>query len=142
VHAVVSKEEGTMKLVIDRSRWRRGEGTMGSSLLGADGKMCCLGFYCKAVGKADGEIRGVAYPDSVGVGGWLDKDYGLSEIPEEHLDGHPVLGKPPTRRVAQMMAAVNDTVWLTPEAREAWLAAAFKRLGDVDVEFVDGEEGR
>jgi hypothetical protein len=38
-----------MKLVIDRSKWLRGEGAEDSYLFRpSDGKMCCLGFYGSA----------------------------------------------------------------------------------------------
>lgn len=40
-----------MKLVIDRSKWLRGEGSYNSYLLRAtDKKQCCIGFLCEALG--------------------------------------------------------------------------------------------
>lgn len=38
-----------MKVIIDRTKWYRGQGSIGSSLLRpTDQKMCCVGFFGKA----------------------------------------------------------------------------------------------
>ena len=47
-----------LKVVIDRKRWLRGEGTARSRLLRPeDGKMCCIGFVAKAAGVEDVEMK-------------------------------------------------------------------------------------
>lgn len=47
-------------VVIDRSRWLRGEGSNQSYLLRKDDqKMCCVGFLCQALGYEPGEIEGL-----------------------------------------------------------------------------------
>ncbi len=45
-----------MNLTIDRTKWLVGERSSVSGLLREDGKMCCLGFYCKALGFTDAEL--------------------------------------------------------------------------------------
>ena len=58
------------EFTVDVSRWRRG-GYRGpssinvTSLLGPDGKMCCLGFWCKASGLSSDTIRGHGHPSDV-----------------------------------------------------------------------------
>lgn len=56
-----------MKLVIDRAKWYRGQGSGDSALLLGDGTMCCLGFYAKALGAADRDILGVIDPKGPSV---------------------------------------------------------------------------
>lgn len=52
-----------MKLVIDRSKWLQGEASVVSMLLRPqDGKMCCLGFYCLALGAPEKSINRVHTP--------------------------------------------------------------------------------
>lgn len=54
----MSKRYRTPKrLVIDRKRWKRGNG-MTSALLTDSGQMCCLGFYARACGFSRKEIHG------------------------------------------------------------------------------------
>lgn len=51
------KKAKTMKLVIDRNVWLRGEGSDRSALLRpTDGKMCCVGIYLKALGVPEDEL--------------------------------------------------------------------------------------
>ena len=55
-----------MKLVIDESKWLRGEGHEHSRLLREkDGKMCCLGFLALACGFSEKEIKGRGGPDNI-----------------------------------------------------------------------------
>lgn len=51
-------------LVINRDKWLRGRPGDGS-LLNSEGKMCCLGFYCKALGIEPKYIRGKGMPDDL-----------------------------------------------------------------------------
>jgi hypothetical protein len=66
-----------MKLIIDRKKWLRGEGFMGSRLLrSGDNKKCCVGFYANALGFADEQIRDsstLAIVDKLGVCDWKTK---------------------------------------------------------------------
>lgn len=55
-----------MKLIIDRAKWLRGEGSEDSYLVRAsDGKMCCLGFYGQACGLDIEAMRDVPSPAEV-----------------------------------------------------------------------------
>ena len=54
------------KLIIDRSKWLRGEGPSRSYLLRAeDGKMCCLGFECLLRGQKEDDILLVKMPSAI-----------------------------------------------------------------------------
>lgn len=79
-------------VVIDRRRWLRGEGPDASRLLRkTDGKMCCLGFVCEAVGVSAERLvnRGtprvvVSGVDGLAVRGELIPD-GLAQL-LQHAD--------------------------------------------------------
>lgn len=125
-----------MKLVIDRSKWLRGEGSTNSQLRRlSDGKMCCLGFHALACG-ADKklitgstqplhlcEIRGFKYPSGQTWAGtatplgssvdWLGP-YMFSRLTE-----------------------INDAANIDDATREAWLIEGFRVLGGVEIEFVN-----
>lgn len=52
-----------MKLAINRNRWIRGEGGRVSYLYrSSDKKMCCLGFYCLAIGIKIDQMRDIRSP--------------------------------------------------------------------------------
>lgn len=102
-----------MKLVIDRSKWLRGEGSSKSSLLRtSDGKMCCLGFLGLACGIAPDRLKGNSNP-------------------------HDVTGRWPSwllhHEVCYSLMNANDVA----RVDEGRIAALFAANG-VEVEFVDG----
>jgi len=71
-------------LVIDRSRWLRGEGADKSFLhRPEDGKQCCLGFYLRSCRVPLRELRGAAIPSDLETvpsqAAWLDDGHGRSE---------------------------------------------------------------
>lgn len=129
------------KVVIPRSRWLRGEGAMKSFLLRAsDGKMCCLGHACLALGKTEDDIRQVKSPNS------------KHKLATHDLYGettecvHPGKG---TRLVVEMPEGItsvpdavsramnlNDVYELPDAEREPLIAQALAEVG-LDVEFVD-----
>lgn len=114
-----------MKLVIDRSRWLRGEGDDRSLLLRErDSKMCCLGFYSLALGFDEEDIREYASPDEVD---------GEVEYPEWMYrdDGHCDML---SRDVVDLMV-VNDAKSIWDPDRERSITSIFARNG-VEVEFV------
>ena len=49
-------EKQMIKVTVKRSEWLRGEGAEASRLLRGDGKMCCLGFVCLALGATKEQI--------------------------------------------------------------------------------------
>ena len=57
-----------MEFQIDRKTWLHGEGSKASYLLRKeDGKKCCLGFFCNALGISDDIILNKKSPDGVGT---------------------------------------------------------------------------
>lgn len=123
-------------VVISRRRWLRGEGAATSMLLREDdGKMCCVGFMCKARGYTDSEIQNrggvhsLADPTKMGVVaaqyGWLttyEPLYRINDVP----DGQRNRGIPGTLGRTPM----------TPELREREITERAKLLG-FDVTFED-----
>jgi len=119
-----------MKLVIDRKRWLRGEGSEGSMLLRSiDDKMCCLGFYGIACGLTPERIRDAETPSDVpvqsfkksidsiwGNGDWLFKNYTSS------ADCEALMG-------------ANDDEHSSDQAREDRIKEVFAKH-DVEVEFI------
>lgn len=112
------------KLVIDRSRWLRGEGGDYSKLLrSGDNKMCCLGFYLRNLGYSDENIEDLCTPNSVLTAttvSWLLKDGGVYNSDDS----------------CELMK-VNDTKAVTPQEREDRVKELFLKNG-VEVTFVDG----
>ena len=123
-----------MKLIIDRSKWLRGEGHEGSMLLRpSDSKMCCLGFFGIACGLKEGQIYEVEDPSSLAC---------HSEDTVWH-DGEWLYGPTSTRLSADCdyLIDVNDnpelkdSASLTEQEREDKIATIFAKHG-VEVEFV------
>jgi hypothetical protein len=106
-----------MKLRIDRGKWLRGEGCDDSYLRRpSDEKMCCVGFYCLALGKTEKEITGIVWPYPI-------LDAGVDSMPEEArwLDG-----------AADGLAQANDDEDI--EYRECDITDIFAQHS-VEVEF-------
>jgi hypothetical protein len=63
-----------MKVIVDRTKWLRGQyGQYDSYLLREhDGKMCCLGFRCEQLGVSRDDLKGKEMPESVEE--WLPED--------------------------------------------------------------------
>jgi hypothetical protein len=59
----MEEKKHVTEFTVERSRWHRGKGPQGSSLLrSVDGKMCCLGFLGIACGHSPEELEGVSVP--------------------------------------------------------------------------------
>jgi hypothetical protein len=119
------------QLVIDRSRWLRGNPD-DSCLLDRNGKMCCLGFYLKSCGAADVELLEAGSPACLThhprPAKWLVVNVARDDLHEAtQLDSN---------RCTALMQ-VNDSVEWTDENREREIAHLFHRQG-IEVEFVDG----
>jgi hypothetical protein len=126
-------EETKTELVIDRKRWLRGEGGAVSKLLRpSDGKMCCLGFYGRALGFSPDEIGHLSSPSDTYASGrwpaWL-----LQYVYERgcHSD----------TETCNQLIRTNDDAPTAPDEREAKIAAIFARHG-VTVRFVDEPEAQ
>lgn len=120
------------KLIIDRSRWYRGQGGEGSGLLLGNGHMCCLGFHALACGYTEEEIDGKQYPNALRY--QVDR---ISHPAQWLFDRSPSLAG---TRWESALAAINDTREVDDAIREAWLIEGFRVLGDIEVEFIDGPE--
>lgn len=123
------------KLTIDRSKWAR-RGLNGySQLLNSKGAMCCLGFYTKACGATDQQLRGIPGPASlkdsgVAVPAWL-----VAELPDQSPGGS---WHSPSTEARRLMDENDGTETTTTEAElEAFITTTFAKHG-VEVTFIDG----
>jgi hypothetical protein len=108
----------TMKLVINRKQWLRGEGACFSRLLrGPDGKMCCVGCYAIALGAKPADIMGLDMIDELPS---ICPDWGYTRYGNNDINN---------------LYANNDSVNISEERREAVIKKIFARH-DVEVEFV------
>ena len=123
-----SDVDGRMRLVIDRSRWRRGDHQDGA-LRNRDGTRCCLGFLAEACGYAVEETLEVL-------------------TPRELIDGLGGKSLFPSRLILdvespdELLIDANDKPCEPSQPdfepkREARIAELMSSIG-VDVEFVDG----
>lgn len=117
------------KLVIDRTRWLRGE-SQGVLLRARDGKMCCLGFEAIRRGCTEDEIAGVTTP------AYLSKDNphiklftDLSLVDERGLPYDD-------NALCESLTATNDAGDLSDAARESRITELFAEI-DIEVEFVN-----
>lgn len=112
-----------MKLIIDRQRWLRGEGSNDSCLLReSDKKMCCLGFYCTAKGKSQEDILDLVTPG--------DFSNPHEEFPELITDEERA------NTICSALIRSNDDLYLEEKHRESKIQEEFKKL-EVDVEFIN-----
>lgn len=114
------------KLVIDRTKWLRGEGSEASRLLRpSDGKMCCLGFYSLSCGLTDKDIQNIPAAPEIAeipeVMDWLIEDCGNRIV---HSDD-----------AAELMD-YNDTPPIRDTDREAHITEIFAKHG-IEVEFIN-----
>lgn len=128
-----------MKLVIDRSKWLRGEGSEASGLLrSSDGKMCCLGQLALSIGATPEQITHVDEPEHCPTLPWpkgmllpvdlFDEDeYEENVGPEERFT---------TSQITYHLMITNDAEGLSDAERENQLREEFAKL-DIEVEFVN-----
>lgn len=122
--------EKVTKLIIDRKKWARGRG--GSELLQEDSTMCCLGFYAKALGYTDDDIRWRSTPSETIARHPTKRNlFPAWLLSEKSYTGNSEAGC--------LLMKYNDApnYEVPSEAvREANIARIFKEVGGVDVEFV------
>lgn len=114
------------EFTVSRSTWYRGEGSTYSRLLRSDGKMCCVGFLCKAMGMTDKDIMDkpevkdteVAMPN----GRLLHYTEAFSPLAE-------------SAHILNEAYEVNDSEIQTDKWREAEITKLFKTV-NIDVHFV------
>jgi len=122
-----------MKLVIDRSKWARGQRPDSYLLRRRDSKMCCLGFFGLACGLTEAALVGMQEPREVAKFGkwprWL--------VEEDNADPYEAIWC--DSDAAGRLIEANDEPDISEADREQCIAAIFAENG-VEVEFVDGTE--
>lgn len=109
-----------INVTVRRSRWLRGEGSTYSSLYRSeDGRMCCLGFACEALGYQVEDIRDISSPNELDTPTIWE---GLEAL--ERFNGDYVCG-PVTRQLMEY----NDDKLLPDSEREAKIAALGSKIG-------------
>lgn len=117
-----------MKLVIDRTRWLRGEGRGSRLLRQEDNKMCCLGFLGQHCGVSDAEMLERAAP-------WQAKPEKFPSWLTIKLDPEEDSVLDASKACYDIMRT-NDNTSLSDLTREATLVEMFANH-DIQVEFVN-----
>lgn len=153
-----------MKLVIDRTRWQRGNPAGSSSLLNhKTGKMCCLGFYALAEGLTKYQIKDMSSPRAAVLIGteytakdltitpekvpmhkllavtnyYADKEVAMMDN-TKHCDSMMMVNDVPLGRMTKIMKD-NEPVQIklgSESEREAILTEMFADI-DVEVTFIN-----
>lgn len=112
------------ELVIDCDKWcRGGKGGSYSALLNPQGYMCCLGFYAKACGLTDNQIRYIVDPGALYVGSQF-------RLPD-------MLNDTAVNENTAALICANDDGHMTPDSeRRKNITKLFKNI-DVDVTFIN-----
>lgn len=124
-----------MDLIIERSRWLRGENDgkgnpAEPTLRDFDGNMCCLGFYCLALGVTINDMLEIPDPQHlIDATGDKFKD-SLKYLVKSTSD------KVDNTKICVELMDVNDSYEKTEGMRERGIRARFKKMG-VNVTFVD-----
>lgn len=122
-----------MKLKIERRKWLRGEGR-GVLYRPNDGRMCCLGFYCKAKGFSKTEMEGLSSPEELTYDSALDSkrikkiEALLEKTPEGYYSDYI------DNEICRSLVDINDDEKRSDTVREKMIKTRFKKIG-VDVEF-------
>ncbi len=125
------KQRERKKLIVNRSKWRSGDGmtqkrSSGKGeirLLNNEGYMCCLGFACKQFG--DLEDKHILHLDS--------PKQAYTAI--EKLSNHVFHDCVQNTSLSKQAMTINDDSLLTREEREKELKALFSKF-HVDLSFV------
>lgn len=117
-----------MKLIIDRQKWLRGEGSAASSLLrAADQKQCCIGIYLEQTGINRAMLNGRKAFKS-----YVSSKYGHVNV----LPTTSETGWLHDNEIVVPLYQINDNVNLNDAEREAELTTRFAAQG-VEVEFIN-----
>jgi hypothetical protein len=112
--------------VVERSKWLRGSPP--GVLMDDDEKMCCLGFYAKACGFKDEDIRNVPAPYSLV---YQDKYEWKTKL----LVSDPISGRG-SSEFCKDAINTNDVEGLSDSERESDLTDTFNKIG-ITLTFVD-----
>ena len=111
--------------VVERSRWLRG--SPAGTLLDEEGKMCCLGFYARACGFSEEDIKGIPSPFSLVY---------TKKIPWETKLLKDAATNLCSSEACRDAIRTNDNECLRDPEREADLIDTFNSIG-VTLTFVD-----
>jgi hypothetical protein len=118
-----------MKLVINRKIWLRGEGSEKSYLRRGDGKQCCVGIYCSALGVPEDELTGnvdaTRIQKNSTLPSWLFCTPGRMYSSRDANEAYQINDQ----------VVLSDTPVESESERERLIAEIFARH-DVQVEFV------
>lgn len=112
------------EFTIIRSKWFRGLGSFGSSLLRVDGTMCCLGQVARQCGVKNEEMRGTGSPE------------GLDNSVRPLLPAFLLAGDGRNSDVCRRMMEINDSLDLGDDEREQKLTEIAAANG-ITLHFVD-----
>lgn len=116
-----------MNLIIDRSKWLRGEGVIPSKLVRTmDGKMCCLGFMGLACGVTREEMFNLSSPHQLSVSKAL-----LFEGVVVNYEGNYLI-----TLIGRGLFAANDSRIISEQERELQITRFFSSIG-VEVSFIN-----
>lgn len=123
---------------ITRCLWYVGDQTK-SKLLGRDGKRCCLGFLGKYLGATNSSIEFYSAPSANKTAcEWptvlFTKNDNLICDPGKTIEYNSITNSDSDWE--SVLIRINDSKGIDNEIRENWIAAGFKILFDIDVEFV------
>ena len=121
-----------MDMVIERSKWLRGDENTPSMLLSPkSGRMCCLGFYALVCGYKREDIKGRTTPSDLGNPSMFP-----STIVIERQDKDVLLSSHKNSAKCDKLMEVNDAPELPERQREQQLTTLFKEI-NVNVMFID-----
>lgn len=128
----MNEEFERVKVTVERSRWLRGEGSTASALLREkDGKMCCLGFVCLALGRTEDQIRDKSSPT---CGEWTGDGSAMAGSGTRLIVRTDSGGWVKPSPIERAMV-VNDNKDMSDSAREIALQKLLEEIG-IDLEFV------
>lgn len=120
-----------MKVIVDRTRWYRGQGGDASRLQRqSDGRKCCLGFACLSAGFIEKEILDIGTPEEIADG---NSDLMKRFCSLEHVESSNFWKN---QLVVTKMVNVNDLIGIDDESREAQLIALGAQI-DIQFEFIN-----
>jgi hypothetical protein len=111
-----------VKVVVERSKWHRGKGAIGSKLVLPNGTSCCLGFVGREIGFDDAEMRDYTSP--------MRMRGDLSRWPKG------LLNQDMNSEVCSALMRSNDDPELFDSVRENLLIGLGREAG-IEFEFVD-----
>jgi len=116
-----------VKVTVRRNKWLRGENYDVTRLLRpSDGKMCCLGFACLALGETEDSILDVSHPVTVSERHQRSVGNLTSFINNDWEHPKPV----------DEAMRINDLKDLDDKERETEITKLLAQVG-LDMEFVD-----